>query len=558
MPYIDDDKLIYNIRELPESFSITSGDLLVVEDTEGTKTIDFDNIIIGLDNTTFGTTITQNATDIVALSATNNNLTTAIATNTANILSLSANTVVVTNETELIAAVAAAEPHITFAAVITLTSKIVVPVGTTLKMQNGTGIDFQNALDMMEFNGGIDVPGDHQVFFNTLPYPMTGINIDGPGSLVGSFHGTRHAGWWGPAALGGDQTDQNALQCAVDSGLISRGHPGFPDVLYGATAFEVYAPLATYSMTDTLWFTNRRLRFRGDLYTQLRFNIPAGSQDACIDMSDTIAWNNVWDTQLVGFRMSDDSTRTDLIGIKGSLLEERSKISDIHIASYGSHGIWMANGGGNTGLIENCNITGPKSDKPVGIRITGLNGSITVRNCAVVNPNTYIAFWQDRNGQGPVTFINCHEESADIGYLIGPDPAVQPASVVVTTDRQSKTSIIDCTSNTKHSGERAVWITSGTATVRVCNLKCENSDINSIILDDYWLNNGGASDEFIPLSSSPTGLPSHAAISEFRRWPVIASRSASSYRRPSDPTFGVAASYGGWRVHHILDLYGNW
>tara|TARA_R110002096_G_scaffold39921_4_gene108838 strand:+ start:3557 stop:5134 length:1578 start_codon:yes stop_codon:yes gene_type:complete len=69
MPYIDDDKLIYNIRELPEAFSITSGDLLVVEDTEGTKTIDFNNIIIGLDNTTFGTTITQNATDIVAISA---------------------------------------------------------------------------------------------------------------------------------------------------------------------------------------------------------------------------------------------------------------------------------------------------------------------------------------------------------------------------------------------------------------------------------------------------------------------------------------------------------
>lgn len=462
------------------------------------------------------------------------------------------NTIIVTNEAELIAAVAAAEPHITFAAVIPLTSKIVVPVGTTLKMQNGTGIDFQNALDMMEFNGGIDVPGDHQVFFNTLPYPMTGIDIDGPGSLVGSFSGTRNAGWWGPAALGGDQTDQNALQCAVDSGLLATANN------VGATAFEVYAPLATYSMTETLWFTNRRLRFRGDLYTQLRFNIPAGpAWDACIDMSDTISYNNVWDTQLVGFRMSDDSARTDLIGIKGSLMEERSKISDIHIASYGSHAIWMSQGGGNTGLIENCNITGPKSASPVGIRITGLNGSISVRNCSVVNANTYIAFWQDRNGHGPVTFINCHEENADIGYLIGPDPAVQPASVVVATDRQSKTSIIDCTSNTKQSGERAVWITSGTATVRVSNLKCENSNINSIILDDYWLD-GGASDTFIPLLSSPTGGSSHAAISEFRRWPVIASRSASSYRRPSDPTFGVAGNYGGWRVHHILDLYGNW
>ncbi len=69
MPCSDNDKLIYNIKELPEAFSISSGDLLVVEDIEGTKTIDFDNIIFGLDNTTFGTTITQNATDIVTLSS---------------------------------------------------------------------------------------------------------------------------------------------------------------------------------------------------------------------------------------------------------------------------------------------------------------------------------------------------------------------------------------------------------------------------------------------------------------------------------------------------------
>ena len=68
MPCSDNDKLIYNIKELPEAFSLTSGDLLIVEDTEGTKILDYDNFIIGLDNTTFGTTVTQNATDIVALS----------------------------------------------------------------------------------------------------------------------------------------------------------------------------------------------------------------------------------------------------------------------------------------------------------------------------------------------------------------------------------------------------------------------------------------------------------------------------------------------------------
>jgi len=70
MPCVDNKDLIYNIKELQETFSITSGDLLVVETEEGTNIMDYDNLIIGLDNTTFGTTITNNTADISALSAT--------------------------------------------------------------------------------------------------------------------------------------------------------------------------------------------------------------------------------------------------------------------------------------------------------------------------------------------------------------------------------------------------------------------------------------------------------------------------------------------------------
>jgi hypothetical protein len=33
----DNNKLIYNIKELPEAFSISSGDLLVVEDIEDNR-----------------------------------------------------------------------------------------------------------------------------------------------------------------------------------------------------------------------------------------------------------------------------------------------------------------------------------------------------------------------------------------------------------------------------------------------------------------------------------------------------------------------------------------
>ena len=69
MPCVDNKDLIYNIKELPETFSIGIGDLLLVETDEGTNIMDFNNFVIGLDNTTFGTTITQHSTDIASLSS---------------------------------------------------------------------------------------------------------------------------------------------------------------------------------------------------------------------------------------------------------------------------------------------------------------------------------------------------------------------------------------------------------------------------------------------------------------------------------------------------------
>jgi len=69
MPCVDNKDLIYNVKELPETFSIASGDLLLVETDEGTNIMDYDNLIIGIENTTFGTTIINNSTDILELSA---------------------------------------------------------------------------------------------------------------------------------------------------------------------------------------------------------------------------------------------------------------------------------------------------------------------------------------------------------------------------------------------------------------------------------------------------------------------------------------------------------
>lgn len=69
MPCVDNKDLIYNVKELPETFAVAAGDLLLIETDDGTNIMDFANFVIGLDNTTFGTTITEHSTDIAALSS---------------------------------------------------------------------------------------------------------------------------------------------------------------------------------------------------------------------------------------------------------------------------------------------------------------------------------------------------------------------------------------------------------------------------------------------------------------------------------------------------------
>ena len=69
MPCINRDNVIYNVRELPEVFSVAAGDLLLIETENGTNILDFENFVIGIDNTTFGSTLSTNTTDIASLSS---------------------------------------------------------------------------------------------------------------------------------------------------------------------------------------------------------------------------------------------------------------------------------------------------------------------------------------------------------------------------------------------------------------------------------------------------------------------------------------------------------
>ena len=54
--------------QLPVAGEVQNGDFFVIEDITGAKKLDYQNLIFGLDNVTFASTISSQSTDIVSLS----------------------------------------------------------------------------------------------------------------------------------------------------------------------------------------------------------------------------------------------------------------------------------------------------------------------------------------------------------------------------------------------------------------------------------------------------------------------------------------------------------
>lgn len=69
MPCSDNDKIVYNIKELPEVFSIEPIDMFIVETLAGTSVVSFDNIVFDLNQTTFEEQFNKHTTDILELSS---------------------------------------------------------------------------------------------------------------------------------------------------------------------------------------------------------------------------------------------------------------------------------------------------------------------------------------------------------------------------------------------------------------------------------------------------------------------------------------------------------
>ena len=58
-----------SISQLPVVNSVNKGDFLIIQTPNATNRLDFENFVVGLDNTSFSSTIEQHTTDILALSA---------------------------------------------------------------------------------------------------------------------------------------------------------------------------------------------------------------------------------------------------------------------------------------------------------------------------------------------------------------------------------------------------------------------------------------------------------------------------------------------------------
>lgn len=58
-----------SLKQLPQVTEINNNDLLLVQTTNATNTLKFENFVVGLENTTFAPTISANATDIDSISS---------------------------------------------------------------------------------------------------------------------------------------------------------------------------------------------------------------------------------------------------------------------------------------------------------------------------------------------------------------------------------------------------------------------------------------------------------------------------------------------------------
>ena len=136
-----------SIKQLPQVNEINSDDLLLIQTPTASNTLEFKDLIIGLENTTFANTISTFNTEIEALSSKVHTLsssditnTAAIATNTADITTNTAN--IVLNDNEIATNLASINTNT--AAIATNTTDIAtnttaIGLNTTFRTQFATG-----------------------------------------------------------------------------------------------------------------------------------------------------------------------------------------------------------------------------------------------------------------------------------------------------------------------------------------------------------------------------------------------------------------------------------
>ena len=152
-----------SIKQLPKVSEINSDDLLLIQTPTASNTLEFKDLIIGLENTTFANTISTFNTEIEAISANVLTLSSSDITNTANIATNTAN--ITTNTANLL--LSAAVIDVNAANIATNTANIASNTANIATVQTGV-IDTVNTPTVISTTAG---PG-----INGVPITIAGVS----------------------------------------------------------------------------------------------------------------------------------------------------------------------------------------------------------------------------------------------------------------------------------------------------------------------------------------------------------------------------------------------
>lgn len=292
----------------------------------------------------------------------------------------------VDTEAELAAALAAGDKHITLTSPITLTTKHIIPRGTTLRVPRGNCIDFAGGRDLLVFHGSLEA-GDWQVFCNAVGHERAGTEqwLTGvPGSVWGDFGARpRRTIWWGAFPESGDVGA--AIQAAIDSAELVQLGTAPQQYWVEATANGYEVQLVGWcESSQTISVGGARMVFIGeDTMSGINFTIPEGNEvmEACYNAIHHYR-DFAFFVRVERVRFNDSVVAAGRANFRTNKMNEQSSLRTVYMSGFNKYGLRFDNpgvGGGfrlgiiNQGYLEDFWIIGGRQADSVGVYIESVD-----------------------------------------------------------------------------------------------------------------------------------------------------------------------------------------